>query len=85
MIRIYICPECYNFRMVSRKPDAVCYHCGSALKKCEDLEYVEYMNMTEEERNIFKEKYKNRIMRYQDKMNALIIKQLPNKDREPLL
>lgn len=70
MLRIYICPKCYNFRMVSRKPDAICFHCGSTLDRC-NVTYVDFMNMTEEERNHFKEDYKKRIMKYREKMDTL--------------
>lgn len=69
MLRIYICPECYNFRMVSRKPDAICFHCGTTLDKCE-LEYKDYMNMTEVERLNYKENYKKRMLAYQDKVDG---------------
>ncbi len=71
MLRIYICPQCYNYRMVSRKPDAVCFHCGTTLEKCE-LEYSDYMNMTENQRNTYKEEYKNRMKLYAEKLNPLI-------------
>lgn len=67
MLRIYICPKCYNFRMVSRKPDAVCLHCGTALDQCE-LDYGAFMNMTENDRNVYKEEYKNRMMLYNEKI-----------------
>ena len=53
--------------MVSRKPDAICFHCGSTLEKCE-LEYATYMNMTEVDRNIYKDNYKKRMLLYGDKM-----------------
>lgn len=78
MLRIYICPKCYNFRMVSRKPDAVCFHCGSTLEKSE-LEYVEFMNMTEEERNTYKQSYKNRMQLYHDKIEQMLQEQSLNK------
>jgi len=58
--------------MVSRKPDAVCFHCGTTLEKSE-LEYITYMNMTEEERDIFKENYTKRVKLYQDKLNTLLL------------
>jgi hypothetical protein len=70
MLRIYICPKCYNFRMVSRKPDAICFHCGSNLDKC-DMEYPTYMNMSEEERFQYKNDYINRMKQYNDKVTAL--------------
>jgi len=75
MLKIYICPHCYNFRMVSRKPDAVCFHCGTTLEKSE-LEYITYMNMTEEERDIFKENYTKRVKMYQDKLNTLLFENI---------
>lgn len=74
MLRIYICPKCFNFRMVSRKPDAVCFHCGSPLERCE-LQYVEFMEMTENERNTYRENYKNRIKIYRDKMDKMFQEQ----------
>lgn len=78
MLRIYICPKCFNFRMVSRKPSAICFHCGNTLTLC-DLEYSRYMNMTEDERNIYKENFKKRMMHYNDKLMQLKSK---NKDDE---
>ncbi len=68
MLRIYICPNCYNFRMVSRKPDAICFHCGSILERC-DVNYETYMNMTEEERQNMKNSYKARMTAYNNQMN----------------
>ncbi len=68
MLRIYICPKCYNLRMVSRKPTAICFHCGNALEKC-DVEYDTYINMNEEERRELKNRYKQRMEAYQDKLN----------------
>ena len=67
MLRIYICPNCYNFRMVSKRPDAVCLHCGTVLDIC-DIDYTDYINMTEKKRNEFRENYKKRIMLYAEKM-----------------
>jgi transcription initiation factor TFIIIB Brf1 subunit/transcription initiation factor TFIIB len=67
MLRIYICPKCYNFRMVSRKPDAICLHCGEVLDQCE-IEYGAYINMTENDRNEYRENYKKRMTLYNDKM-----------------
>lgn len=67
MLRIYICPECYNFRMVSRKPDAICLHCGTRLDQCK-LEYGAFINMTENDRDEFKENYKKRMRHYNDAM-----------------
>lgn len=71
MLRIYICPQCYNFRMVSRKPDAICFHCGAPLVKC-DIEYSQYMVMTEEERNDYKGKFIARLKQYASKIDSLL-------------
>lgn len=76
MLRIYICPQCYNFRMVSRKPDAICFHCGAMLDIC-DIEYSVFVNMQEEERNEFREKYKIRILEYQRKANIINQMEIP--------
>lgn len=56
MLKIYICPKCYNFRMVSRRPDAICLHCGTVLEQS-NLDYRTFMNMTDEERSIYKSNY----------------------------
>ncbi len=75
MLKIYICPKCYNFRIVSRKPDAICFHCGMKLEHC-DLDYATYMNMSEEERNEFRNNLKKRMLSYREKLlQAHTIKQ----------
>lgn len=61
MLRIYICPNCYNLRMVSRKPDAICFHCGTALELI-NVDYETYVNMTEVERSNLKNDYKQKMM-----------------------
>ncbi len=66
MLKIYICPTCYNFRMVSRKPDAICFHCGTDLILT-DIDYTDYINMTEEKRNAYKESFMNRMKLYNDR------------------
>ncbi len=71
MLRIYICPQCYNFRMVSRKPDAICFHCGTPLVKS-DVEYSQYMEMTEVERNQCKEKFIARMKQYSSKIDSIL-------------
>ena len=60
MLRIFICPKCFNYRIVSRKPEAICFHCGAVLYKS-DLEYVEYADMREKERARYKEKFIKRM------------------------
>jgi hypothetical protein len=67
MLRIYICPNCYNLRMVSRKPDAICFHCGEVLERC-DVNYETYMNMSELERNELKNNFKARMTAYHEQM-----------------
>lgn len=67
MLKIYICPHCYNFRIVSRKPDAICFHCGMPLQRC-DLDYSDYINMSEEERSKFRNILKNRLLSYREKL-----------------
>lgn len=70
MIRIFICPKCYNFRMVSRRPDAICFHCGAKLEKT-DIDYSKYIYMDEQERNTYRENYKKRILTYNEKLNKM--------------
>ena len=59
VLRIFICPKCFNYRMVSRKTNAVCFHCGVELIESE-ITYSQYTSMTLEERDIYKEKLKRR-------------------------
>ena len=70
MLRIFICPKCYNFRMVSRKPDAICLHCGEMLEQCL-IKYGEFINMTEEDRNVLKEECRKRLSLYHEKMHKV--------------
>jgi hypothetical protein len=67
MLRIYSFPKCYSYRMVSRKPDAICLHCGNTLDQCE-LEYGDFMNMNENNRINYKKNYKKSMMMYNEKM-----------------
>lgn len=57
--------------MVSRKPDAICLHCGTRLDKC-DVEYTDYIDMSEKQRDVYKEKYKQRIQLYFEKIDEVI-------------
>lgn len=66
MLHIYICPNCYNLRMVSRKPDAICFHCGTTLQLV-DVDYETYVNMAEDERVLLKNKMKESIIKNKDK------------------
>lgn len=68
MLRVYICPKCFNFRMVSKRPDAICLHCGNELDIC-DIAYIDYINMNQKKRNEFRENYKKRVMLYAERMN----------------
>lgn len=72
MLRIYICPKCYNFRMVSRKPDAICFHCGFTLEKC-DIEYLDYMKMSENDRNTYKNNFIQRMKLYKEKIDDVLL------------
>lgn len=47
--------------MVSKRPDAICLHCGITLKVC-DISYIEYINMNESKRNEYREEFKKRII-----------------------
>jgi len=68
MLRIFICPKCFNYRIVSRKPDATCFHCGARLYKS-DLDYVDYIEMSMAERLKFKEKFIERMKLIKDNMD----------------
>ncbi|CRZ34506.1 hypothetical protein DFR55_101271 [Herbinix hemicellulosilytica] len=68
MLRIFICPKCFNYRIVSRKPDATCFHCGARLYKS-DLDYVDYIEMSMAERLKYKEKFIERMKLIKDNMD----------------
>ncbi len=70
MINIYICPKCFNYRMVSRRPKPDCYHCSELLEKT-DIEYEDYIYMTLEERDIYRQGYKKRVLKYRKELNPL--------------
>ena len=70
-VKNFICPQCYNFRMVSRK-GAIASHCGVALEKTE-LNYSVYINMSLQERMII-EKSTKRMKHYYDELNGLFQK-----------
>ena len=74
MLHIFICPKCFNFRIVSRKPDAICFHCGARLYKS-DIDYIEYIDMSEQERDKYKESFINRMKLYQDKTDSVLREQ----------
>jgi hypothetical protein len=58
--------------MVSRKPDAICLHCGEKLEQCL-IEYGEFINMTEDARNTFKENFITRMKQYSEKLRGFIL------------
>jgi hypothetical protein len=57
--------------MVSRKPYAICFHCGSRLEKSE-LEYDDYIEMTEKERHTYRVNYRKRLELYRMKLDGLL-------------
>ena len=60
MLKIFICPECYNIRMVSKRPHAICLHCNKALIEC-DMEYDKYIKLSEVERESVKKTWKEKL------------------------
>lgn len=71
MLHIYICPKCFNYRIVSRNPDAVCFHCGAILFRSE-IDYTEYIGMSEQDRLKYKEKFINRMMIYKKELETML-------------
>lgn len=61
MLKIYICPNCYNVRMVSKKTNAVCLHCDQELKAC-DISYDKYTKLDNEERQEYKMTWKQKLI-----------------------
>ena len=59
MLKIYICPKCYNVRMVSKKPNAICLHCDEELKQC-DITYEKYTELDDGERQEYIELWKQK-------------------------
>ncbi|MBE5961375.1 MAG: DNA-directed RNA polymerase subunit M [Lachnospiraceae bacterium] len=57
MLKIYICPHCFNIRMVSKKPNAVCLHCNQKLVEC-DIDYTKFTSMDEEERIKYRDRWR---------------------------
>lgn len=71
MLHIFLCPKCFNYRIVSRKPDAICFHCGAALYKS-DINYIEYIDMSEQEREKYKESFIKRLNAYKDEIDTML-------------
>ena len=71
MLHIFLCPKCFNYRIVSRKPDPICFHCGATLLKS-DINYVEYIDMSKQERESYKEKFINRMKMYQENIETIL-------------
>ncbi|NLP16454.1 MAG: hypothetical protein GX379_05420 [Clostridiales bacterium] len=78
MLHIFLCPKCFNYRIVSRKPDAICFHCGAKLYKS-NIDYVEYIDMSEQEREKYKENFIKRIRAYQDEIDSVLTDSEVNK------
>ena len=70
MLHIFLCPKCFNYRIVSRKPEAICFHCGATLHKS-DIDYAEYIDMSKQERERYKEKFIDRMKMYQENIEAI--------------
>ena len=50
-MKIYICPECGQFREASRRKEVICYRCENEVQMQPiKLSREEYFNMTKEER-----------------------------------
>jgi len=74
MLTIFICPKCYNYRIVSRKPDATCFHCGAMLHRS-DIDFIEFTDMSEQERSDYKQKFIQRMKIYKDNTENLLAEQ----------
>jgi hypothetical protein len=75
MLHIFLCPKCFNYRIVSRNPDAICFHCGARLHKS-DIDYVEYIDMSEKEREKYKQEFAKRMMAFQKKVDTMIYRNI---------
>ncbi len=81
MLRMFICPKCYNVRMVSRRPSAYCFHCGNPDIEPFDVDYDSYINMELVEREALKERYKQRMGAYND----ILHRNIPEAEMEAAL
>ena len=50
MMKVYICPECGWMRMVSRRKDVECHHCGFSQMALTNLTMVRFTEMDEAQR-----------------------------------
>ncbi len=55
MMKIYICPQCGWLRMVSRRKDVECHKCGIPQMTLTNLDFVQYTDMTDKEREDYSE------------------------------
>ena len=49
MILVYVCPQCDSVRIVSRRKEVECLECSQKMN-LSDLTFLEWSDMTEEER-----------------------------------
>ena len=56
MILVYVCPACQSVRIASRRKDVECLHCDRQMV-LSDLTFMEWSEMTPEEREAFGPKW----------------------------
>jgi predicted nucleic-acid-binding Zn-ribbon protein len=50
MMKVFICPKCGWMRTVSRRKEVECFKCGCRDMKLSRLSFLEYSDMSDEQR-----------------------------------
>ena len=50
MMKVFICPECGWMRVVSRRKQVECFKCGQWQMMLSKIDFIQYTEMTEQER-----------------------------------
>ena len=57
MMRVYICPDCVWMRTVSRRKTVECFKCGQKQMVLSKLSFLEYSDMSEQQRKDYSESW----------------------------
>lgn len=56
MMKVYLCPECGVFRIVSRRKQVECLNCGAVMAPAK-LDFLEYTELSPGEREAYAAKW----------------------------
>lgn len=79
MIKVYVCPKCGSIKVGSRRKRVVCYYCNEYPMQITKLEFLEYSEMTLEERREYAKEWQRK---YIEKCKRLEEKEHVSEEQE---